>query len=276
MTSLDGLMAELRAENAELDALVAGLDPAGWARPTPAEGWTIAHQIAHLAWTDDWAVLSARDPEGFFGAAERAYTPGTDPVDEGAAVGAAGSPGALLSRWRESREEVLAALASVPDGVRMPWFGPPMKPASMATARLMETWAHGQDVADALGVVRVPTARLRQVAHLGVRTMGFAWVLHGRPEPQEPVRVELTGPAGELWTWGPEDAADRISGPALDFCLLVTQRRHRDDLALTVEGATALAWLPIAQAFAGPPGKGRDAGAAGVAGAGSTEDGTAD
>ncbi|MET9617750.1 TIGR03084 family metal-binding protein [Kitasatospora indigofera] len=259
MTSPEGLLADLRAENAELDALVAALDPAGWARPTPAEGWTIAHQIAHLAWTDDWTVLSACDPEGFFGAVERAFVPGTDPVGEGAAIGAAGPPSGLLSRWRAGREEVLAVLASAPGDVRLPWFGPPMKPASMATARLMETWAHGQDVADALGVTRVPTARLRQVAHLGVRTMGFAFVQNGLPVPQEPVRVELTGPDGESWTWGPEEAADRITGPALDFCLLVTQRRHRDDLALTAAGPTALAWLPIAQAFAGPPGKGREA-----------------
>ncbi len=130
----------------------------------------------------------------------------------------------------------------------------------MATARLMETWAHGQDVADALGTVREPSARLRHVAHLGVRTLGFAFTVHGLPAPQAPVRVELTAPDGGLWTWGPEGAADRVAGPALDFCLLVTQRRHRDDLALTAVGEVATAWLPIAQAFAGPPGKGRQSG----------------
>ena len=258
MTTLDALLADLRAENAELDALVAGLDPVGWARPTPAEGWTIAHQIAHLAWTDGWTVLSARDPDGFPAALVRTFTPGADPIAEGAAAGAAEPPAGLLSRWRAGREEGLAALGAAPSDVRLPWFGPPMKPASMATARLMETWAHGQDVADALGTTRLPSARLRHVAHLGVRTMGFAFALHGRPAPQAPVRIELTGPAGELWTWGPEEAADRISGPALDFCQLVTQRRHPADLALSVSGATALAWLPIAQVFAGPPGKGRE------------------
>jgi uncharacterized protein (TIGR03084 family) len=132
-----------------------------------------------------------------------------------------------------------------------------MKARSMLTARLMETWAHGQDIADGLGVERVPTDRLRHVAHLGVRTVGFAFAAHGRPAPEVPIRFELRSPGGELWRWGPEDAADRVSGPALDFCLLVTQRRHRDDLALTAEGTTARAWLPIAQAFAGPPGEGR-------------------
>ncbi|MFB7614629.1 TIGR03084 family metal-binding protein [Kitasatospora sp. NPDC056181] len=263
---LTGLLDDLRAESAELDGLVAGLEPEAWARDTPAQGWTIAHQIAHLAWTDEWSGLSARDPEGFAAEAGRVFgelrSEGLDPVDEGAARGAAEDPAALLARWRAGREGLLAALAAVPGDVRLPWFGPPMKAPSMATARLMETWAHGQDVADALGAVREPTARLRHIAHLGVRTMGFAFSLHGLPAPQTPVLVELTAPNGELWSWGPADAADRVTGPALDFCLLVTQRRHRDDLALAATGATAAAWLPIAQVFAGAPGKGREAGSA--------------
>ncbi|MGW6918414.1 TIGR03084 family metal-binding protein [Kitasatospora sp. NPDC054939] len=261
MTDLNGLLADLAAESSELDALVADLPPAGWATATPAEGWTVAHQIAHLAWTDDWTALAALAPEGFRERFRELYEEllagGVDPVEEGAASGADSPPAELLDRWRAGRAEVLAALRAAPADARLPWFGPPMKPASMATARLMETWAHGQDVADALGAVRAPTARLRHIAHLGVRTIGFAFTLHGQPAPQSPVRVELAGPDGELWTWGPEDAPDRITGPALDFCLLVTQRRHRDDLALTASGATALAWLPIAQVFAGAPGKGR-------------------
>ncbi|WP_327072958.1 TIGR03084 family metal-binding protein [Kitasatospora purpeofusca] len=261
---LTGLLADLRAESEVLDGLVAGLEPDGWALDTPAAGWTVAHQIAHLAWTDDWSELAARDPESFVADSRRIFgellAAGADPVEDGAARGAAEEPPALLTRWRAGRERLATALAAVPAGTRLPWLGPPMKAASMATARLMETWAHGQDVADALGAVREPSARLRHVAHLGVRTLGFAFTVHGLPAPQAPVRVELTAPDGGLWTWGPEDAADRVAGPALDFCLLVTQRRHPDDLALTAVGEVATAWLPIAQAFAGPPGKGRQSG----------------
>ena len=132
-----------------------------------------------------------------------------------------------------------------------------MSAAAMATARLMETWAHGQDVADALGARRVPTARLRHVAHIGVRARDYAYRAHGRTPPDVPLHVALTGPDGQAWAWGPADAADRVTGPALDFCLLVTQRRHRADLALTATGPDADAWLDIAQAFAGPPGPGR-------------------
>ena len=124
----------------------------------------------------------------------------------------------------------------------------------MATARLMETWAHGQDVADTLGVDRQPTDRLRHVAHIGVRARDYAYLVNGLTPPAEEFRVELAGPSGDSWTWGPEQATQRVTGPALDFCLLVTQRRHRDDLAVLAEGADAEQWLTIAQAFAGPPG----------------------
>ena len=141
---------------------------------------------------------------------------------------------------------------------RVPWFGSPMSPASFVTARLMETGAHGQDVADALGQSRPATAGLRSVAEIGVRARPCSYAAHGRETPAAPVRVELTGPGGEPWSWGPEDAPDVVSGPALDFCLLVTRRRHRDDLALEAQGPHAQEWLRIAPAFAGPPGSGRE------------------
>ncbi|MFF7637647.1 TIGR03084 family metal-binding protein [Kitasatospora sp. NPDC008050] len=261
MTDVAALWADLRDEGDELDALVADLPEDRWSTPTPAPGWTVAHQIAHLAWTDDWTLRSVRDPAGFHPAATELLAGPSEfegIVDHGAAIGAALRPAELLARWRLGRREVLAALAEVSSDTRLPWFGPPMKAPSMATARIMETWAHGDDVAQALGVERKPTARLRHIAHLGVRTLGFAFSAHGLAVPSEPVRVELTGPDGEEWSWGPAGAADRIAGPALDFCLLVAQRRHPDDLALRVTGPVATAWVPIAQVFAGPPGTGRE------------------
>ncbi|MEV1145439.1 maleylpyruvate isomerase family mycothiol-dependent enzyme, partial [Micromonospora sp. NPDC049799] len=151
-----------------------------------------------------------------------------------------------------------AALAAAPPGEKIPWYGTRMSPASMVTARIMETWAHGEDVADALGVVRPATVRLRHVAHLGFRTLGHGFAAHGRPVPTAPVRVELSTPDGATWAYGPADATDRVAGPVRDFCLLVTQRRHRADLALVATGPVADAWLDVAQAFAGPPGAGRE------------------
>jgi uncharacterized protein (TIGR03084 family) len=254
VADLDAVLSDLRAEGDDLDGLVAGLPPGRWRLATPAQGWTVAHQIAHLAWTDSAALLSASDPPGFSGLVNRA-TLGI--VDRAAAEGAEAPPPVLLDRWRTGRAGLGDALRGMPAGRKLDWFGPPMSVTSMATARLMETWAHGQDVADALGVSRTSTARLRNVAHLGVRTRDFAYAVHGQVPPAAQFRVELTGPDNQSWTWGPEDAAQRVTGPALDFCLLVTQRRHRDDLAIETTGDDAAHWLSIAQAFAGPPGPGR-------------------
>ncbi len=260
MADVHALLADLTAESGALDDIVADLDPAGWATPTPATGWTVAHQIGHLAWTDELALLAATDSAGFQKAVEAALSARVSYVDDAAASRAALPPADLLAEWRAGRAALVEALAAVPAGVKLPWFGPPMSGASMATARLMETWAHGQDVADALGVQRPVTDRLRNVAHIGVRTRDFAFRAHGLTPPATEFRVELVAHSGAVWTWGPAEAAQRVTGPALDFCLLVTQRRHRDDLTLVAVGDDADRWLGIAQAFAGPPGSGREVG----------------
>jgi uncharacterized protein (TIGR03084 family) len=140
----------------------------------------------------------------------------------------------------------------------MPWFGPPMSPTSMATARFMETWAHGLDVYEALAIEPPVTDRIKNVAHLGVRTRNYAYAVQEQAPPAEQFRIELTAPSGGTWTWGPDDAAQRVTGSAYDFCLLVTQRVHRDDTDLVATGPDAQHWLSIAQCFAGPPGEGRE------------------
>lgn len=248
---------ELRAESDDLDALVATLPAARWTLPTPAPGWTIAHQIGHLMWTDRVALLSVTDEAGFAAVlAQASENPGGF-VDAAAEELALTSPGELLADWRAARAALHDALSTVADGRKLPWFGPPMSAASMATARLMETWAHGLDVADALGVTRAPTARLRSIAHIGVRTRDFAFTVHGLTPPPEPFHVKLSAPDGAQWTWGPEDAAQRVTGSAEHFCMLVTQRRPRAALDVVAVGPDAEKWLTIAQAFAGPPGQGR-------------------
>jgi uncharacterized protein (TIGR03084 family) len=259
------VLEDLRAESEDLDRLVTGAalaeGGAWWRTPTPAPGWTVAHQIAHLAWTDEASLTALREPETFLAQAVR-MTPQTLTlaVDAGAEQGAGDPPRALLGRWRAVRTELAEALAALPREHRIPWYGPPMSAASMATARLMETWAHGEDVAAALGVRREPTARLRHVAWIGVRTRDHAYAVRGEEPPAVPFRVTLTPPGGGApWTYGPEDAPQSVSGPAADFCALVTRRVHRDDTALRAEGADADHWLDIAQAFAGPPGPGRRA-----------------
>ena len=260
MAEFADVLADLTAECAYLDELVADLPGDGWRRATPSPGWTIAHQIGHLAWTDEIAILAATDPEAFAAAVQAVVAEFGNYVDRAAAERAGQPPEQILSGWRAGRDKLAAVLTAVPPGTKLPWFGPPMSPMSMATARLMETWAHGQDVADTLGVQRPVTDRIRHVAHIGVRARVYTYLIRDEQPPAEEFRVELVGPSGDVWPWGPEDALQRVTGPALDFCLLVTQRRHRDDLALVAEGPDADHWLDIAQAFAGPSGEGRKPG----------------
>lgn len=266
---LQALLADLAAEGDALRDHVAGLDADGWRRPTPAAGWDIATQVAHLAWTDEVAALAAgahtaSGKEAWDAVVLQAMADPTGFVDaEALRIGAL--PAAeLLARWDAARAALGPALAAVPAGERMPWFGPPMAPVSMATARFMETWAHALDVYEALGepaaASRARTGdRIRHVVHIGVRTRDFAFSVQGLPAPAEEFRIELTAPSGEVWSFGPDDAAQRVTGSAWDFCLLSTQRVHRSDTDLVAVGADADRWLDIAQCFAGPAGEGRSA-----------------
>ena len=246
---------DLEAESAYVDSLVADVAPEAWASPTPAAGWTVGHQIAHLAWTDDASLLAIRDPDAF-----RASLDGVvaESMVDTAAEEYLDEPARLLARWRRGRAELQDAIASIPSGQKVPWYGTPMSAASMATARLMETWAHGLDVADGLGRPRSPASvRLRHIARLGFRVLPYAFAANGRPIPEQPVHVRLAAPDGTEWTFGPAEASNVVTGSALDFCLRVTQRAHLADLDLVAVGPVATEWLEIAQAFAGLPGPGR-------------------
>ena len=254
------MLADLAAEGDRLEAVVAPLPEDSWRLPTLAEGWDVATQVAHLAWTDEAATAAATDKEAWDALVLEALADPEHAVDKHALAGGAVEPSALLHRWRAGRSRLADVLRAYPEGQRMPWYGPPMSATSMATARFMETWAHSLDVYAALGVEPEVSDRVRHVAHLGVRTRRFAFAVRGETAPDTEPRVELTAPSGELWTWGPEDAAETVSGPAYDFCLLVTQRIHRGDTALVATGPGADRWLDIAQCFAGPSGEGRPAG----------------
>ena len=255
---LEAALEDLAAEGDYLDGVITG-HHADFDAPSASPGWSIGHQIGHLIWTDRVSTLACRDKSGF---ARQAEAFGADPertIDAGAVMEASGSVGDVLSSWRSARSGLIEALRSVPAGYKIPWFGPSMTPSTMASVRIMETWAHGLDITDVLHVSPSATNRLWHIADLGVHTRDFAFSLHGLRSPSAPFRIELEAPSGETWSWGPAGASDRITGSALDFCLLVTQRRHRVDLELTATPGTAASWLPIAQVFAGPAGAGRSA-----------------
>ncbi len=254
---LEQVLADLSSEGDALEALVAPLDEAGWRTPVPAEGWDIATTIVHLAWTDECAVAAGTDKEAWDALVLRAIGDPNGFVDAEALAGAQATGAEILARWRAGRPALVTMLRTYPEGQKLPWFGPPMSPTSMGTARFMETWAHALDVYDALGVSYEPTDRIRHVAHLGVRTRNFSFGVHELEPPAEEFRIDLVAPSGEVWSYGPEDAAQTLTGSAYDFCLLVTQRRNRADLDLVATGTDVDRWLDIAQAFAGPSGTGR-------------------
>lgn len=252
MADYEALLADLEAEEAALDAVVAELDADAWRTPTAAIGWDVRDTIAHLAVSEELATTALTDPEAF---AVRLAALVEDIVATEAALTERGrtmSGTAILRWWRTARAKTVDALRSRGPRERVPWITGPMSAMSFATSRLMETWAHGHDVADALAIPMIPTVRLRHVAELGVRTRGFALAVRGLPEPRSDVRVELDAPDGATWVWGTSDV-DIVRGPVRDFCLVVTQRRHPLDTALESTGDAAQTWIAIAQAFAGPP-----------------------
>ena len=234
---------------------MADISEEDWARETPLNGWTVKDEIAHIAYFDMFARLSATDKEAFEKEMTRLAQDFEHLFEISLQPGRSKSNTGLLEWWRDERKAMIEAYIRLDPKERLPWHIP-MSARSSATARLMETWAHGQDVVDALGVERKPTDRLKHVAHLGVATFGWSFQCRGLEKPEQDVRVSLNGPAGDLWAWGPAGTADVIQGDALDFCLVVTQRRHYLDTGLTVNGKTAEEWMTLAQAFAGPPDKG--------------------
>ena len=249
--TVHAMIADLESEQDSLDQVVADRDEATWRLVTDSPGWTIADQISHLQFFDERAALAMNDPDAF--GVDRQHLISSAPRDLSVELGRQVSAGELLDAWRHSRRALIEAAMKVDPTVRVPWYGPSMAVKSFLTARLMECWAHGHDVAEAVGVQRSPSARLKHVAHIGVGARAFSLMINQLPEDSRSIRVELTAPGGELWTWGEETSDQRVLGDAVDFCLVVTQRRALSDSQLTVAGDSASTWMRIAQAFAGAP-----------------------
>jgi uncharacterized protein (TIGR03084 family) len=256
------LASHLDDETAALLAIVDGGRDGAWATPTPSPGWTVADQVGHLAYFDEAATASVAGPAAFAPYRDEAIALGVRLPDEVAARSRGRAPDALRAWLLAARAAMVAAMLEAGPSARVPWYGPDYSVASALTGRIMETWAHGQDVCDALGVAHATTAALYDVARLCARTRANSYAAHGRTPPDGDVAVVLTGPDGATWRFG--DGPSAIEGDAVEFCLVATQRRHRLDTSLATTSADAEEWLAIAQAFAGPPGAGRPArGAAG-------------
>jgi uncharacterized protein (TIGR03084 family) len=117
---------------------------------------------------------------------------------------------------------------------RLRWAAAPLKPATLATTRLAEHWAHALDIAVPLGVDLPDTARLRHIAWLGHSTLPYAFTSAGL-EPQ-PVSCELSGPDGDIWRFGWGGADSSIVGAAGAFCRVGARRLTPEESGLVTSG----------------------------------------
>ncbi len=259
MTGQQDVFTHLAEETEAVDRMVAGLDAEQLGLPTPAPGWTVAHQIGHLAFIFRLAGAAASDPELFAAMTDGAQQDFDAAVNAALVPYLAESPDGLIARWQSESTDAVKALSAV-DAPVVPWLVRPLPPTVLACAGMMELIGHGQDIADGLGVRRQVTDRIKWVCGFAVQVWDFGYLARGEAPPETAFRFELTAPSGALWEFGPEDATQKITGSAADFVLLTTRRRHRDDTDLTATGADADHWLDIAQAYRGSPGPGRAAG----------------
>ncbi len=246
---------DFRAESRALADLLQDLPEADWHRPTQFKDWTIDHVLGHLHLFNVAAETSLQGEVAF----GQFIGPIVKDMQSGKSIldcqfpwldGLSGR--ALFEAWRVGAERCADAFAKANPKARVKWVGPDMSALSSITARQMETWAHGQEVFDLLGVERQEQDRIRNIAHLGVSTYGWTFKNRKEPIPEPAPFVELTGPSGAVWTWNDPQEDNVVRGSAVEFSQVVTQVRNIADTDLETRGATAARWMAVAQCFAGP------------------------
>ncbi len=238
-------------ETQALATLLADLPEAAFGEATQFKGWTVNDVIRHLHFWNRAAGLQLSDEAELVRLIGGAMGAGGMRAFEKHTIAASGQ--ALREVWLATAAEVAAQFATADPKARLKWAGPDMSARSSITARLMETWAHGQEVYDHLGVERVDTDRIRNIAHLGVSTFGWTYQVRRMELPPAAPFVRLTAPSGAMWTWGDAGAANSVTGSATEFCQVVTQVRNVADTKLDVRGPVATQWMSMAQCFAGAP-----------------------
>jgi uncharacterized protein (TIGR03084 family) len=247
---------DFRAEADELHALLAALSDADWERATLFKAWTVNDIVRHLHESDFMAAASVAGSESFASMRAEIQT-----LRDGGMTRIQATRHRLghltgkrlLERWREQMDDLCDRLSAMPPETRLTWFGPDMGARMFATARQMETWAHGQAIYDLMGVARSPTDRLRNIAEIGARTYGWTFANRSLPLPGPAPYLRLAAPSEAIWEWNDPSADNIVEGNALDFCQVVTQVRNVADTSLKVNGEPARRWMSLAQCFAGPP-----------------------
>ncbi len=247
---------DVRAEAAELAVALRPLADREYEHVTGFKGYTINDVVRHLHQGDYMGFLSATNADSFrawYAGRQERRARGVSARDDARLQFGHLAGSALLDQWQKGVERLCTLLAAKPADTRLVWGGPDMGLRMFATARQMEIWAHGQEIYDVLGLSREPTDRLKNIATIGVRT--FQWTFANRKlrAPADAPYVRLVAPSGGIWEWNEFSATNAITGPALDFCQVVTQVRNVADTQLAAVGETSRSWMAIAQCFAGPP-----------------------
>jgi uncharacterized protein (TIGR03084 family) len=240
----------------ELWTLLASIQTNDWQRVTAFRNWTVHDVVLHLYAGDFTAIISVNDAHAFRElreAIQRIRASGLSMLEESKLRFPVMTSSELLTAWKHQAERLGALLDSKAPGDRVAWSGPSMSVPTFAAARQMETWAHGQEIFDVLGIERMPRERIRHIALLGVKTFDWSYRNRGLSAPEAKPAVRLTLPSGLQLEWNTSTRDSSIEGTAFEFCQVITQVRHVDDTSLFVNGTVARQWMEIAQCFAGPP-----------------------
>lgn len=250
---MDQICDDIAAETRALSTVVEDLTEDQWRAPTVAEGWDSHETILHLGATDWICYLTLVNPKLFVDIRTQ-LSKGETSVHKAVGPHVRGLQGSELWEWfLTGRSEMLGALGDTDPKARITWLGPDIGARSLATSRLLETWTHSHDLADSFGIQYPRTNRLRHIAHIGVVTREFSYVNQGLTPPKEPVRVELVSPNGDQWSWGPDDATNKVSANAYEFCKVITRRIPVAESAVETHGVLAQKWMEIAQPWIEPP-----------------------
>ena len=250
---MDQICDDLAAETRALSSVVEDLTEDQWRAPTVAEGWDSHETILHLGATDWICYLTLVNPKLFVDIRTQ-LSKGETSVHKAVGPHVRGLQGSELWEWfLTGRSEMLGALRDTDPKARITWLGPDIGARSLATSRLLETWTHSHDLADSFAIQYPRTNRLRHIAHIGVVTREFSYVNQGLTPPKEPVRVELVSPNGDQWSWGPDDATNKVSANAYEFCKVITRRIPVAESAVETHGVLAQKWMEIAQPWIEPP-----------------------
>lgn len=251
---------DLIAEQSSVDTLVADLTEEQWLIPLPdVEMWNIKDAIIHIAFFDYAATKLMK------GGAEDLISFSQTESGEDKYVRATKyrhlTGAEVLSWWREERTRMACTFYEKHPKDRIPWApGLPMSAKSLASARLMELWAHSVDISDALGIDPVVKDRITSTLFLSWQARANSYTINDLIMPDTPMYLELTLPSGEIWAKGDPAAENYIKGSAREWALVAIRRRNWMDSDLEVVGEEARRYASIVQTYAGwadeaPPAK---------------------